>query len=53
MMPQVVPCNAHIRADAVFYNGKKKPVWFGLEGERYDEKELCYAWKSSEGMLLS
>jgi hypothetical protein len=39
----------YIRVAAIFQDGKLKPVWFGLDGNRYDVIEVCYTWESREG----
>jgi hypothetical protein len=40
---------AYIRVAAIFQGGKVKPMWFGLDGKRYDVMEVCYTWELREG----
>lgn len=49
MLARSIAKDNRIRVAAIFQNGKVKPVWFDLEGKRYDVKEVCCCWDSREG----
>ncbi len=39
-----------IRVATIYENdGKIRPIWFDLAGEKFTVKEICYIWDSEEG----
>ena len=52
MLARRIPFDDRIRVAAIFLDGEIKPVWFGLEGKKHDEKEVAYNWESREVRAL-
>jgi hypothetical protein len=51
MFVQTKELKQYISVAAIFHDGKAMPVWFGLDGKRYDVQEVCYTWKSMQGAV--